>query len=464
MSKSAHSKEPKTNLVGKTIDNGSLLLRGVLGSGAYGVVYRAIDTRSARGTEYAVKCLDKSKMSKSVAHHMRELTLHASVTDLEGVVGMHRAFESAEHLFIVFDLCLGGDLFAAVTGDNIFWRNDALVKKIMLQLIDAVDACHRREVYHRDIKPENILISKDRTKAWLADFGLATSHCVTEDFGCGSSFYMSPECRGREFNVGPFSSRHSDIWALGIVLINMLTGRNPWRNASSEDDCFAAYLHEPDFFLHMFPISRPANALLRRILALNPLSRMTLRDMRTEVKGMATFFMTDRELRRAHRFAQECARTLNGEHQMRMQPKPAPIPIPIPVPVPAHVHAARSAPSPRMASPRPGSLDPADSEEFYVFSSPNPDSPCAPPRPFTFVRNPPMASRLSTETLESVGPITPEHVPVQGEVDISPMGSAVMGELVLVEDEVCGVPIPEKKQADVSGSFLRQAFQKLMVL
>ncbi|TFY54538.1 hypothetical protein EVG20_g9666, partial [Dentipellis fragilis] len=313
------SKAPKTNLVGKTIDNGSLLFRDVLGSGAYGVVYRAIDTRSTSGKEYAVKCLDKSRMSKSAAHHARELSLHASVTDLEGVVTMHRAFESAEHLFIVFDMCSGGDLFAAVTGDNVFWRNDALVKKIMLQLIDTVDACHRREVYHRDIKPENILISKDRTRTWLADFGLATSHCVTEDFGCG-------KCRGREFNIGPFSSRHSDVWALGIVLINMLTGRNPWHNASSEDDCFSAYLHEPEFFMHMFPISRPANALLRRILTLNPLSRMTLRDMRTEVKGMATFFMTDYELKRAHRFAQECARTLKGGHELRMQPKPAPIP------------------------------------------------------------------------------------------------------------------------------------------
>ena len=88
-------------------------------------------------------------------------------------------------VYVILDLCTGGDLFAAITQKHLFHNNDRLIKIAFIY-------CHDLGVFHRDIKPKNMLCSNDGTDIRLANFGLSIQSAIFQDFGCGSSYYMSP--------------------------------------------------------------------------------------------------------------------------------------------------------------------------------------------------------------------------------------------------------------------------------
>lgn len=183
------------DLTGRTLDHGRYRLLENLGSGAYGKVYRAIDTsaHSSNQMTFAIKCLNKPKRG-SLPHllQQREFAHHSLVSEHPNVVTLHRYFYDGLYAYVVLDFCDGGDLFTAMVEKQLFHNNDGLIKNAFIQLVDAVEHCHKLGVFHRDIKPENVLCSEDGTNIRLADFGLSVMNSISEDFGCGSSHYMSP--------------------------------------------------------------------------------------------------------------------------------------------------------------------------------------------------------------------------------------------------------------------------------
>lgn len=187
------------NFSGRILDCGRYKLFKVLGTGAYGVVYRAIDLKAASSAgspaqpEVAIKILDKRCFSDTAAERVRrEVVLHHIVSEHPNIVTMRRAFEDTMFVYIVMDYCPGGDLFSRIADDKMFFRNDDLTKSVFLKILDAVMYCHQTRVYHRDLKPENILVSKDGSEVYVSDFGLCTSGLVSTTWGCGSGPYMSP--------------------------------------------------------------------------------------------------------------------------------------------------------------------------------------------------------------------------------------------------------------------------------
>ncbi|KIR30012.1 serine/threonine protein kinase [Cryptococcus deuterogattii LA55] len=156
-------------------------------------------------------------------------------------------------------------------------RRLRLIASMFSQMCEAVAVCHDAGVSHRDIKPENFICcdsveleaaadgefgedegesikpvnfgpqAKRKVIVKLTDFGLATTDYESGDVECGSKPYMSYECRN---NLGPsYLPAPADVWSLGIVLINMLFHRNPWKDPTHGDPNFDNFLMDPIGFI-----------------------------------------------------------------------------------------------------------------------------------------------------------------------------------------------------------------------
>ena len=183
------------DFTGRTLDRGRYRVLDNLGSGAYGKVYRVLDTSasSPKHRIFAIKCLNKPQRgSQADLLQQREFAHHKLVSGHPNIVTFHRCFSDGLYKYVVLDFCNGGDLFSAITEKRLFHENGHLTRHAFVQLINAVEHCHALGVFHRDIKPENVLCSDDGTDIRLADFGLSIMSPFSKDFGCGSSYYMSP--------------------------------------------------------------------------------------------------------------------------------------------------------------------------------------------------------------------------------------------------------------------------------
>ena len=160
------------------------------------MVYSAYDIDT--GIRYAVKCLSKYNPDgtplerRQALYQQREIRLHYLASAHQNVVSMLKILDDADCIYVILEYCPEGDLFLNITERMQYVGKDELSKKIFLQILDAVEYCHGLGIYHRDLKPENILVTDHGDTVKLADFGLATSDDQSEDYGCGSTFYMSP--------------------------------------------------------------------------------------------------------------------------------------------------------------------------------------------------------------------------------------------------------------------------------
>jgi serine/threonine protein kinase len=253
-------------------------------------------------TPYAVKALNKLGLEpRQQKFQQREIALHHRASAHPNVVSLVKILDSPDCTYVVIEYCPEGDLFSNITERGRFIGNDALAKRAFLQILDAVEYCHSIGIYHRDLKPENVLVTDQGMTCKLADFGLATNDHITSDFGCGSTFYMSPgnffaftvisymshvltnfsECQTSSPKAySCYASAPNDVWSLGVILVNLTCGRNPWKRASFEDSTFRAYMKDPKFLRSILPLSTELDSILKRIFEFNPAKRITIAELR----------------------------------------------------------------------------------------------------------------------------------------------------------------------------------------
>lgn len=210
-----------------------------IASGGMGVVYRGFDDRLGR--DVAVKVLAPYI---SDAHAARErLANEARIVarlDHPGIVQVYDVVMDDENVAIVSQYMGGGTLENRLTpGDENGGEKPALqieqVIRITRAIAEALHHAHEHAVVHRDLKPSNVLFDQSSDEPRITDFGIAKLLSQTEvmhtSAGAGTCYYMSPEqTRSDSVDVGPAS----DIFSLGVVLYEMLTGRRPFDGSTRD--------------------------------------------------------------------------------------------------------------------------------------------------------------------------------------------------------------------------------------
>lgn len=194
-----------------------------VGRGGTGLVYRARDTRLERTV--ALKILPRSVIREPLAHArlLREARA-ASALDHPNICTVYEIGEDEEgRPFIAMAFCEGEDVQAKVARGPLELET---ALEIALQVAQGLEAAHQAGVVHRDVKPGNVLVS-ERGVVKLVDFGTAKilrpGEASTGQGLSGTPAYMSPE----QLEGRPVDAR-ADVWALGILLFEMLTGSRPF--------------------------------------------------------------------------------------------------------------------------------------------------------------------------------------------------------------------------------------------
>ncbi|HET8934621.1 MAG TPA: serine/threonine-protein kinase [Polyangiales bacterium] len=202
---------------------GSCRIVGEIGSGGMAVIYKAI--QEPLGREVAIKALKPSIAldSQFAARFEREARFMASLQH-ENILHVYDFVNDGNALYIVMEYVQGIDLYDLLQTSQRLSVEIAAI--IGLQVARALDYAHFRGIIHRDIKPANIIISH-HGEVKLMDFGIARDHALADltetGTGVGTPSYMSPEQI-----LGDKLDFRSDIFSLGIVLYQMLTGAKPF--------------------------------------------------------------------------------------------------------------------------------------------------------------------------------------------------------------------------------------------
>ncbi len=205
---------------------GRFMIERILGSGSFGTVYKARDPLYERPV--ALKVIHPGRIP-DIERVLEEAKATVKIRDRRIVRAFEVAKEENGTMYIAMEYVPGGSLRGRLQTGGINYR-DAV--EMMEAIVDAVSVAHAHGFIHRDLKPENILIDK-RGNPKIADFGLVLS--LTNDSLAGLEVagappYMSPEqVRGQLALV----DKRSDIWSLGVVFYEMLTGCLPFSGSRS---------------------------------------------------------------------------------------------------------------------------------------------------------------------------------------------------------------------------------------
>jgi serine/threonine protein kinase len=246
----------------------------ILGQGSYAVVKEAIHVKT--GKTYAVKVINKKLMRGKEFMILNEIEILKRVSKGHpNITTLYDYFETPNNLYLVIDLCTGGELFDRIYNRGHYYEADAA--DIVRTVCSAVAYLHDKNIVHRDIKAENMLFKSKEENAPLliADFGL--SKIIDNQINvlmttCGTPGYMAPEVIARTGHGKPV-----DMWSIGVLTYFLLCGYTPFDGSRMDEEVknilAGNYKFEP--VQYWFAVSETARDFIRKLLVVNPNLRMT---------------------------------------------------------------------------------------------------------------------------------------------------------------------------------------------
>ena len=196
----------------------------LIGNGTYGNIY--LSHNKLDNKPYAIKLIEKKNLSLlncPIELIYKEISIQIQINH-PNIIKLYSYYENEENIYMILEYSNKGSLYTLIRKKKYLKENETF--HYFIQVLNAVNFLHENNFIHRDIKPENILLN-DKNIIKLCDFGwcVKLENNEKKNTICGTYEYMSPELIKNEnydFNV--------DIWALGILLYEMLHGKSPFKN------------------------------------------------------------------------------------------------------------------------------------------------------------------------------------------------------------------------------------------
>jgi serine/threonine protein kinase len=246
-------------MIGKTISHYKILEK--LGEGGMGEVYLAEDSELDRKVALKFLLLNLNS-DRELRARFREEAKAAAALNHPNIITIHEIGEYEGKTYITMEYVDGETLRTHLKAGSL--SSDEVIE-ITRQLCAGLEKAHAARIIHRDLKPENILIDTDG-RVRIADFGLArlggTTRLTRESSTLGTLHYMSPA-----HFLGFELDHRSDIWSVGVMLYEMLTGQLPFKGEYQAGVMYSVLNEEPEFS-DQFPSI--FHQVLLKALAKNP--------------------------------------------------------------------------------------------------------------------------------------------------------------------------------------------------
>ncbi len=254
-------------MIGQTIAHYRIIEK--LGAGGMGVVYKAEDTKLGREVALKFPPPRSTQSAEEFQRLIHEARAAASL-DHQNICTIHEIGEADGQPYIAMSYVEGKTLRDYLASGPL---DVVELMKIAAQVADGLSVAHEKGITHRDIKPENIMINT-RGQVKIMDFGLAkssrqTTKITQEGSTPGTAAYMAPEqAKGEGVDA------RSDLWSLGVVLYEALTGKLPFQGSHPAAMMYAV-LHEPhpSMASHRSNIPADLTSLIDRLLRKDPVQR-----------------------------------------------------------------------------------------------------------------------------------------------------------------------------------------------